>query len=317
MTGYVLLVLAAVSYAVGILAQTVAARRTEIRDRVDPGLLARLATDRLFLLGFTAQVGGFMLTYLARATLPLYLVQAGAAAAVGLAAVAGVVLLGWSVKGTEIVVLVGMTAGLVLMVDGAQPSQAYDMSTTLLLVLVGILVLTMALAVPAARLRGAPGAVTMGALAGVAFAVLAISCRPVADESLTAQLMAPPAWVMVAAALVGQALMTAGFQRGSATATAASMDATSTALAAAVGLALLGDRIADGRTWTVLAGLVLVVGAVVALAAVASTTPMPRSDAMRTAGPGTSPGLVAVPVPRAAPAHVQASAASVDAGGLE
>lgn len=293
MTGYVLLVLAVVSYAVGILGQTVAARRTDVRDRIDPGLLVRLARDRLFLLGFAGQVGGFVLTYFARATLPLYLVQAGTAAAVGLAAVGGVALLGWTVRRVEIAVLVAMALGLLLMVGGAQPSTAYAVSTSLTLVLVGILALTALLAVPASRLRGARGAVALGALAGVAFAVLAVACRPIADDPLLDQLLSAPLWIVVAAALVGQALMTAGFQRGSSTATAASMDAVSTVIAALVGLALLGDRIAAGHTATVLAGLALVVAAVVALATVAATT-------------ATATVPVTVPEPRRAPPAVPA-----------
>ena len=270
MIGYLQLALAAVVYAVGIIAQTTAARRAEMRAGVDPGLLVRLATDRLFLVGFFAQVVGFALTYLARATLPLYLVQAGTAAAVGLAAFAGVTLLGWTMRGVEVVVLAVMACGLVLIVDAARPSTAYTLSPHLLTGLGATLALTMLLAVPACRLGQARGAVALGALAGVAFAVLAIACRSVADQSLLTQLLTPPIWIVLAAALVGQTLMTAGFQRGSATATAASMDATSTVLGGVVGLAVLGDRVADGRIWVVALGLFLVVGGVLVMAAVAT-----------------------------------------------
>ncbi|MEF3851110.1 hypothetical protein P0P54_09465, partial [Campylobacter jejuni] len=76
--GYLLLAASAVAYALGIVGQTVAARRAEWRGGVDPGLLGRLAADRVYVLGFAAQVVGFVLAFLARATLPLYLVQAGA-----------------------------------------------------------------------------------------------------------------------------------------------------------------------------------------------------------------------------------------------
>ena len=76
------------------------------------GLLARLATDRLYLLGFAGQVGGFLFAFLARADLPLYLVQAGSSCAVGLATVVGVLVLGWRVRPVEIAVLVVMAFGL-------------------------------------------------------------------------------------------------------------------------------------------------------------------------------------------------------------
>ncbi|MBY8853831.1 hypothetical protein K7G98_38625, partial [Saccharothrix sp. MB29] len=63
-------------YALGIVAQSVASRRAD--DATSGlGLLARLLRDRLYLLGFGGQVAGFALAFLARAELPLYLVQAG------------------------------------------------------------------------------------------------------------------------------------------------------------------------------------------------------------------------------------------------
>ncbi|MGH3613090.1 MAG: hypothetical protein ACRDRK_10950 [Pseudonocardia sp.] len=266
--GYVFLALSAVVYAVGIVAQTVAARRTEIRDRVDPGLLVRLATDRAYLLGFSSQVAGFVLTFLARATLPLYLVQAGASSAVGLAAVIGLTVLGWKVRALEIGVLVVMAAGLLLLVGAAEPSTSRDLPTAMTVGLVAILVLTGLLAVPAARLPRARGAVVMGALAGVAFAVLAIASRPIASGPLLELPFEPLAWLMVVSALIGQTLLAAALQRGSTTATAASMDATTVVLASLVGLVVLGDQVAAGRVWWVVAGLVLVVGGVLAMAMV-------------------------------------------------
>jgi len=268
MLGYVFLALSAVVYAIGIVAQTVAARRTEIRDRVDPGLLARLATDRIYLVGFTSQVAGFVLTFLARATLPLYLVQAGASSAVGLAAVIGLTVLGWKVRVAEIGVLVVMAAGLLLLVGAAEPSPGRDLPTAMAAGLIALLVLAALLAVPAARLPRARGAVAMGVLAGVAFAVLAIASRPIASGPLLELAFEPLAWLMVVSALVGQTLLAAALQRGTTTATAASMDATTVVLASVVGLAVLGDQVVAGRLWWVVAGLVLVVGGVLAMAVV-------------------------------------------------
>ena len=122
--GYLLLIGSALGYAVGIVAQAVAARRAERRDRLDPGLLARLATDRVYLVGFGAQVVGFGLAFLARADLPLYLVQAGAMSAVGIAAVLGSVMFGWQIRRLEIGALVVIAAGLLLLVGAAEPSRS-------------------------------------------------------------------------------------------------------------------------------------------------------------------------------------------------
>lgn len=268
MLGYLVLVLSAVASAVGIVAQTVAARRAEHRDTIDPGLLIRLATDRVYLVGFGSQVVGFLLAFLARATLPLYLVQAGSSSAVGLAALLGMALLGWRVGRGEIVALVVLAAGLLLLVGASEPSVASDMPAPVGFAILGVLVVVGLVGIPAARLTGARGAVAMGVLAGVAFAGLALASRPLAAGPLLELPFQPLAWLMVAAALLGQTMLAGALQRGSATATAASMDATTVVLASVVGLTVLGDRIAPGRELWVALGLALVVSAVVAMAAV-------------------------------------------------
>lgn len=267
--GYLLIALSAVAYAGGIVAQTVAARRAELRDRLDLGLLGRLARDPVYLVGFSAQVAGFVLAFLARAELPLYLVQAGAMSAVGLAAVLGALLLRWRIRPSEIVALVVLAMGLVLLVGAARPSIALDLPAWAGAVMIAALAGTAVLAVFAARSSAARGAVALGLLAGVAFAVLAVASRPLASGPLLLLVVEPLAWLMVGAALLGQALLAAGLQRGSTTATMAVMDATAAVLASTAGLLVLGDRIADGRGAWVVVGLALVVGGVAAMAVVA------------------------------------------------
>lgn len=314
MLGYLVLVLSASASAVGIVAQTVAARRAGHRPGIDPGLLVRLATDRVYLIGFGGQVIGFLLAFVARATLPLYLVQAGSSSAVGLAALLGVLLLRWRVSRGEIAALVVLALGLLLLVGGAQPSVAGDMPVSVGLALLGVLVAVGILAVPATRLPGGRGAVALGVLAGVAFAVLALASRSLADGALLELPSQPLAWLMIAAALVGQTMLAGALQRGSATATAASMDATTVVLASVVGLLALGDQIAAGRTSWVVAGLLLVVTAVITMALVGHPAPVDalaaetsertgrevagtraHVDLVRRAGSGTGPALARSP----------------------
>ncbi len=276
--GYLVLALSAVAYAVGIVAQTVAARRAERRVGVDVGLLARLATDYVYLLGFAAQCVGFVLAFLARADLPLYLVQAGAMSAVGIAAVLGGVLLRWPIRPTEIGALMLTAVGLVLLVGAAKPGPALDISPAAGLGLLGLLLTVAVLAIPTSRLAGARGAVAFGLLAGLAFAVLAIASRPLAGGPLTELPLRPMAWLMVLSAVVGQALLAASLQRGSTTAAMASMDSTSVLLSSVVGIALLGDQIVSGRGSWVAGGLGLVVLGVVVMAAVQPRHVPERSD---------------------------------------
>lgn len=283
--GYVVLVLAAMSYAVGIVAQTVAAKRADQRGGVDVGLLARLARDRVYLVGFAAQCLGFVLAFLARADLPLYLVQAGTSSAVGLAAVLGATLLGWRIRPAEIGVLVVMATGLVLLVGTAQPGPSLKLSLGTALGLTALMIAALVLAVPASRMRGPRGAVPLGLLAGVEYAVLAIASRPLAAGPLAELPFEPTAWLMVASALAGQALLAAALQRGTTTATVASMDSMTTLLASGFGLLVLGDLVAPGRDLWLVSGLVLVVAGVLAMAVVsgqksrapAATPPVPIS----------------------------------------
>lgn len=286
--GYLLLTLSALSYAVGIVAQTVAARRAERRAGVDIGLLARLATDRVYLVGFAAQCVGFVLAFLARADLPLYLVQAGAMSAVGIAAVLGALLMRWTIRPAEIAALAVIAAGLVLLVGAAEPGPARELSAAAGLGLAGLLVVAAGLAVPASRLAGSRGALAFGLLAGLAFAVLAIASRPLADGPLAELPLRPLTWLMLVSAFVGQALLAAALQRGSTTAAMASMDSTNVLLASAAGLLLLGDRVADGRTGWLVAGLAMVVLGVVVMAAVAHREPA-TATVTATAGSGRQP----------------------------
>jgi drug/metabolite transporter (DMT)-like permease len=292
--GYVVLTLSALSYAVGIVAQTVAARRAERRAGVDVGLLGRLATDRVYLLGFAAQCVGFVLAFLARAELPLYLVQAGAMSAVGIAAVLGAVLLAWTIRRGEIAALVVIAGGLVLLVGAAKPGPAQQMSLGTGLVLAALLLVVLGLAVPASRLAGPRAALVFGLLAGLAFAVLAIVSRPLAAGPLTELPLRPATWLMVAAALVGQALLAAALQRGSTTAAMASMDSTSVLLSSVVGLAVLGDQVTAGRGLWVGAGLALVVIGVIVMAVVQPHEQASTRDVTTTRPPaGTAPEGVA------------------------
>lgn len=263
MLGYVALAASVACYAVGIVTQSVAAQRAERRDTVDPGLLVRLATDRLYLLGVGAELAGFAFAFFARGTLPLYLVQAGISSAVGLAALIGAVVLKWRIRLAEIGVLVLMAIGLLMLVGAAKPSPAAETSPVMALLLVGVLVLVASLAIPVWR---ASGPVPLGVLAGAGFAVVAIASRPVASGPLIEAPTKPLAWVMVAAAIVGQTLFAAALQRGSATATVAPMDAVTVLIASVVGVLLLGDQIAAGLNWLAGAGLLLVIGGVLAMA---------------------------------------------------
>ncbi|MEV7046233.1 hypothetical protein [Amycolatopsis sp. NPDC051061] len=265
---YAVLVASAVLYAVGIVAQSVAARRAGNRPGAGLGLLARLATDRLYLVGFAGQAGGFALAFFARASLPLYLVQTASSSAIGLATVFGVVVLGWRIRAGEAATLVLLAFGLVVLAGSSAASVATDLrpagTATLAVVVLGI---GLAM-IPAAR-SGTflPAAV----LSGVAFAVVAIASRTLAHQDLLALPGNPLTWLMVVTAVLGQASMAVALQRGSAAAVVATADATTIVLASVTGITVLGDHVLGGRGPWVALGLAVVVGGVLLLGAQSRT----------------------------------------------
>ncbi|WP_112270701.1 hypothetical protein [Lentzea terrae] len=262
MSGYLELVVSTTLYGLGIVAQTVAAQRADRRPGTGLGLLARLAKDRLYLLGFAGQVGGFGFAFLARAELPLYLVQAGSSCAVGLATAFGLLVLNWRVRPLEIAVLVMMATGLILLVTASESSVAKDIPTVPGLIFLG---LPLPVIVFCSRAAQGTNTVVTSVLAGVAFAVVAIIGRSVADESLFGMLLNPLTWLMVVAALVGQSCLAVSLQRGTATSSVAAMDAITVVLTSVIGIGMLGDRITPGWEWAVGFGMTLVVAGVLAL----------------------------------------------------
>jgi hypothetical protein len=259
--GYVELAASTSMYGMGIVAQSVAARRVE-RQGTGLGLLARLARDRLYLAGFAGQVGGFVLAFFARASLPLYLVQAGSSCAIGLATVIGVVVLRWRVRSAEVAMLVIMAVGLVLLAAAATPSPAGDLPPAMEPALFALPLLVGPVAAVACR-RDA--ALSLAALAGTQFAVVAICGRAIADSAPVDLLLNPLAWLLLLAALLGQASLSAALARGTATSTVGSMDAVTMVITSVAGIAVLGDQVVPGREWSVVLGIVLVLSAVLVL----------------------------------------------------
>jgi hypothetical protein len=177
-----------------------------------------------------------------------------------------VLALGWRVRPVEVAMLGVLAAGLVLLVTASVPSTAHDIPAGPGSVLLGLPLLVGLIAIRACR-TGSTAVLAL--LAGSAFAVVAISGRSLADEPLLELPLNPLAWLMLLAALLGQASMSMALARGSATSTVAAMDAATTVLTSVVGITALGDRVAPGREWSVLLGLTLVVLGVLVLSSAA------------------------------------------------
>ncbi|MEV0428321.1 hypothetical protein [Micromonospora sp. NPDC050495] len=255
-----------VAYGFANLLQSIAAARTTVHHTFDPGLLLRLAGHRTYLVGLLCQITGFVLAFLARRDLPLFLVQASVAAGLGVTAVIGVVVLKWRLPAAEVALLVLLFGGITALVLAAEPAPSRQLGTAGLVGLVGALGLISVLGFFAARLHGPPGSVVLGSLAGMAFSAAAVAARPLASaDSAEAFVRDPLLYLLIVHSVVGQLLLGLAMQRGSTTAAVAAMDAAGAVPAAIVGLLLLNDRIWPGREWLAGIGFLATLAAVVGL----------------------------------------------------
>ncbi|SCE94484.1 hypothetical protein GA0070607_3513 [Micromonospora coriariae] len=265
-SGWCFLAAMIVAYGVANLLQSVAAARTTVHHTFDPGLLLRLAGHRTYLVGLSCQIGGFVLAFVARRDLPLFLVQASVAAGLGVTAILGVLVLKWRLPVAEVALLALLFAGITALVLAARPAPSRQLGTAgsvALLVALGVIAV---LGFFAVRLHGAPGSVALGSLAGLAFSSAAVAARPLASApSAEAFLADPLLYLLIVHSIVGQLLLGLAMQRGSTTAAVAAMDAAGAVPAAIVGLLLLNDKIWPGREWLAAVGFLVTLASVIGL----------------------------------------------------
>jgi drug/metabolite transporter (DMT)-like permease len=237
-----------------------------VHHTFDPQLLVRLACHRTYLLGLFCQVLGFVLAFLARRDLPLFLVQASVAAGLGVTALLGVLLLKWALPVAEVALLVLLLVGITALVLSAKPAPSSPLGAAGMVGLAVTLLLISVIGFFAVRLHGVVGSVALGSLAGIAFSAAAIAARPLANEHTLGGFGTNPLlYLLVAHSLVGQLLLGLAMQRGSTTAAVAAMDAAGAVPAAIVGLLWLGDQIHPGREWMAAVGFVVTLGSVIAM----------------------------------------------------
>jgi hypothetical protein len=302
------------AYGVANLLQSVAATRTSVHHTLDPALLLRLAGHRTYLVGLGCQALGFVLAFLARRDLPLFLVQASVAAGLGVTALLGVLVLKWRLPVAEVGLLVLLFLGIAALVLAARPAPARQLGMGGVVALAATLGLIALMSIFAVRLHGVPGSVALGSVAGVAFSAAAIAARPLASAHSMHELVTNPLlYLLIAHSVVGQLLLGLAMQRGSTTAAVAAMDAAGAIPAAIVGLVLLDDRIWPGREWLAAAGFLITLASVIGLTRFAepqhhhAVAPPPHRQ-----NPRRSLRSRGAPAPQAPPSLVARSLRSLD-----
>ncbi|WP_258726417.1 hypothetical protein [Cellulomonas sp. NS3] len=264
--------------------QAVAARRETVR----PGLalwrgLARSAT---YWSALALVAAGFGLSFLALRTLPLFLVQAGRASSLVVAALLATVVLGARLRWVEIGALVAVGAGLVVLAAAVEPEPAAVASAAGRWTLVVILAVVLTGAAAALRLGTSRLAgLVLAALSGTGFAVLAAAARTLPADGVLALLTEPLAWCLGAGGVLGLALGALALQRAPVVAATAVVVGVETCLGAALGIVLAGDRPAVGAGATTALAFALVVLGALALARFGSPETAATPAALADGGP--------------------------------
>ena len=264
---------AAVCYGVASILQAVAARRTQAAEHLDPRLLIRLFRSLPYLLGIGLDGFAFLLSIAALRSLPLFVVQSVVASFLAITAVLGAIFLRMPLRRSDRIALLVVLAGLVLVGLSAAEDRTVSVSDGErwgVLVAAAVLGVT---AVPLGRIKGSAGAAALGAIAGLAFGVVALAARVLPSSvrldtlfsDLGTLLTDPSTYALVLSGGVALLTYPTALQRGSVTQATAPLVVGETVAPALVGVLMLSDRPRPGWGWVAALGFVLAVAGALAL----------------------------------------------------
>jgi drug/metabolite transporter (DMT)-like permease len=277
---------AALCSGTALVLQARAAREGSAADAVRVDLVWRLVRNRTYLLALVLVAAGFALAAVALRQLPVFVVQAGRASSVAVAAVLAQHLLGTRMRRAEWAGIGVLVLGLVLLAGSTTSARSVA------LVHGGLLLPLLVTAVaalgvwtasrPPSRARG----LVLATLAGVGFAALAAGVHVLDSLAPLALLGSATAWSAAVGGGLGLLLTALAFQRAPAVAVSALVTGTETVLGAALGVLLAGDRAAAGRTVLAVLGVLAVLAGSAAVARFGSPDAL-SADPARPAEPAT------------------------------
>jgi drug/metabolite transporter (DMT)-like permease len=235
-------------------------------SRVDPGLLVRLLGQWRFVASLGIDLVGFVAQLVALRRLPLFAVQAVIAANVAVTAVFAAWLMRVRLSGREWLAVGGVVVGVGLLGSSAGAEGATTVGPGFQ---IGLMVAVAGVAVAgvaAARLPGWVRTPALGAIAGLGYAVLAVSARILPGFSPGQLVRSPAAYTLAAAGIVSFLMYASALEGGSVTVATAAVVLAETVPPAVVGVVFLGDTTRHGLTGLGVAGFVLAVACAVALA---------------------------------------------------
>lgn len=263
---YVAAILCAVFYGLASVLQSIGARRVEAGDSIDARALARVATQIPYLVGLTFDGVAWLLSLLALAHLPLFVVQAMVAGAIGFTVLFAAVLQHLRPTARQLAFIAALGAGLAgLALSGAPeearrtpPAYAWAMWIGVVVVaVIGVFVTRM--------LKGDRAAAALGGLAGLAFGGTALCARALVADVSVADLRDPLLWGMFAYGALGLIFFASALQRGSVTVASAWLFTAETVVPSLIGLSVLGDSARSGFALVAVISFVVTIVAAVGL----------------------------------------------------
>lgn len=242
----VALVFSCLGYGAAAVIQAVGSRRAT-------GLVAVI--QPLYLLGVVINFAAFAASYLAIERLPLFLVNAVLAGSIAITVILARVFLGTSMGWRDILAIGAVIAGIVLLAIAAGGEDPVPPRYLLLSTAIGALVLVLVLV---ALWRSGP-AWALATVSGLGFGLISVAARTIDGDSIGAFLHG---WVgvltMAVGGIVASLACMRGFQRGHIGLVVVLQNGTSVVMAAVIGLVFLGDTVAAGFGWALVAGLLAV-----------------------------------------------------------
>jgi len=269
--------LSALCYGVAAVMQAVAVRSASRRSariqdgdpaaaRVDPGMLVRLLGQWRFLASLCIDIVGFLAQLVALRRLPLFAVQAVIAANLAVTAVFAAWLIKIKLSWKEWLAVGGVVVGVGLLGSSAGSEGAATVGTAFEIALMVAVAGVGVAGVAAARLPGRARTPALGAIAGLGYAVLAVSARILPGFSPAQLVRSPAAYTLVAAGIVSFLMYATALEGGSVTVATAAVVLAETVPPAVVGVVFLGDSTRHGLAGLAAVGFVLAVACALALA---------------------------------------------------
>jgi drug/metabolite transporter (DMT)-like permease len=268
-------IVSALCYGIASVMQAIAVRRASHRKKnfaaeggqgVDPGLLVRMLGQGLFLASMAIDIVGFVAQLVALRHLPIFAEQAIMASNLAVTAVFAALLLKTRLAWREWLAVLGVVAGVALLGLSAGSQGASSVGWAFQLGLIVSVVGVGVVGFAAAKLPNPYRTPALGAIAGLGYAVLAVSARILPGFGPTQLLRNPATYTLAAAGIVSFMLYASALEGGSVTTATAAVVLTETMPPAIVGVIFLGDTTRHGLTAIAALGFALAVACALALA---------------------------------------------------